>query len=83
MGAIKKGSTPGRVRNLLGVSRIYYKPALGKFVIRKPGVIRRSDKVLSINQKVRASPPAPKCKGKPWDEFVSCLSKEMKATVGR
>ena len=81
MGAIKKGSTPGRVRNLLGVSRIYYKPSLGKFVIRKPGVIRRSDKVLAINRKVRANPPAKKCKGKPWDEFVACLSREMEAVV--
>ncbi len=77
MGAIKLGQTPGRVRNLLGVSRIYYKPSLGKFVIRKPGVIRRSTKVLERNKKVRASPPATKCKGLPWDQFVACLAKEM------
>ena len=74
----KKGQTPGRVRNLLGVSRIYYKPSLGKFVIRKAGVIRRSDKVIARNESVAAAKPAKACKGKPWGEFVTCLSEEMK-----
>lgn len=77
MGAIKLGSTAGRTRNVLGITRAYFKPSLGKLVIRKPGVIRRSEKVLERNRKVRASPPATKCKGKAWDEFVACLSKEM------
>jgi len=77
MGAIKLGATSGRVKNLLGVSRIYLKPSLGKFVIRKPGVQRRSTKVLARNEKVRASPPAAKCKGLAWPDFVGCLAKNM------
>ncbi|MBA7649411.1 hypothetical protein ES703_57208 [subsurface metagenome] len=77
MGAIKLGATAGRVRNLLGVARIYFKPSLGKFVIRKPGVIRRSEAVLARNRKIRDDPPAAKCKGLPWDKFVTCLAKEM------
>ena len=79
MGAIKKGQTPGRVRNLLGVARIYYKPSLGKFIIRKPGVIRTSDAVLERNKKVRANPPASKCKGKHFYDgsFQACLAENM------
>lgn len=77
MGAIKLGATAGRVRNMLGISRVYYKPSLGKIVIRKPGVIRRSEAVLARNRKVRDNPPAGKCKGKPWPEFVSCLAANM------
>lgn len=82
MGAIRKGQTYGHVKQSAQMNRIYYKPSLGHYVIRHPGVLRRSEEVLDINKKVRASPPAPKCKDKPWDEFVACLSKEMKATVG-
>lgn len=78
----RKGQTPGRVKNLLGVARIYYKPTLGKIVIRKPGVIRRSDKVIAINEKVAAAKPAAKCKGLgSWDKFVKCLREEMKKAV--
>ena len=70
--------TPGRVRNLLGVARIYYKPSLGKFVIRKPGVNRRSEKVIARNQKVAAAKPAKACAGKAWNDFVKCLREQMK-----
>jgi hypothetical protein len=79
MGAIKKGQTPGKVRNVLGVTRMYYKPALGKFILRKPGVIRTSDKVLARNEKVRASPPAKACKGLHFYDgtFQACLAKNM------
>ena len=83
MGAIKLGQTYGRVKQNVFANRTYYKPSLRKPVIRHPGVMRRSKKVLAINEKVRASPPASKCKGLPWAEFVACLSKEMKATVGK
>ena len=75
--AIKKGQTFGKVRNVLGVARMYYKPTMGRFVIRKPGVTRRSEKVLERNRVVKANPPAAKCKGKPWHEFVACLSEHM------
>jgi hypothetical protein len=51
-------------------------------VFRKPGVMRRSARVLAINDRVAANPPASKCAGKDWKAFVSCLRREMKSTVG-
>jgi hypothetical protein len=88
MPAPKKGETVGKVAHatLLGHRlRVYAKPALGKEVIRKSGVYRRSDRVISINERLRtaAVKPATKCKGRPWAEFVECLSREMKAIVGK
>jgi len=79
MGAIKKGQTPGKVRNVLGIARIYFKPSLGKLIIRKSGVLRTSEAVLSRNEKVRASPPATKCKGLHMYDgsFQACLAREM------
>jgi len=74
---IKLGQTYGHVKQTAFSNRVYHKPSLRKPVIRHPGVIRRSTKVLERNKKVAAAPPASKCKGKPWDEFVTCLSKEM------
>ncbi len=74
----KLGQTSGHVKQNAFANRVYYKPSLRKPVIRHPGVMRRSAKVIARNEKVAASPPAPKCKGKPWDEFVKCLSEEMK-----
>ena len=76
--------TKGRVRHFV-TTRFYYKPALGKIVIRKAGVTRRSDKVRAINEKLKKAPtkPATACKGKPWDEFVKCLSEQMKSIVGK
>lgn len=64
-------------------TKVYYKPSLGKVVFRKPGVMRRSTRVLAINDRVAANPPASKCAGKDWKAFVSCLRREMKSTVGR
>jgi len=84
MGAIKLGPTVGRVAHgeLYGARiRLYRKPSIGMQVVRKSGVIRRSEKVLAINRKVKADPPAPKCKDKPWFEFIACLSEEMAKTV--
>jgi hypothetical protein len=87
MGAIKKGRYPGKANSAHGV-KWFFKPSLGKVVGRLPGVNRKSDKVMSRNEKIRASPPASKCKNKgpggtatPWDEFVSCLSAEMSVGV--
>jgi hypothetical protein len=73
---MSKGQTPGSPNTPVG-AKAYYKPSLGKIVLRKPGVLRRSDKVIERNKKVAAAPPAPKCAGKPWKEFVKCLRKEM------
>ena len=83
----KKGITAGRVRGsaIPGV-RVYYKPSLRKVVFRPNNVIRSSDYVLKINEKLealRGSPehPARKCKGKPWNEFIQCLKTEMDKVV--
>jgi hypothetical protein len=46
----EKGSTPGRTINTAVGSRAYFKPAIGKVVLRKPGVIRTSDAVLAVNK---------------------------------
>lgn len=74
------GQTAGRVRNLLGVARIYYKPSLGKFVIRKPGVVRRSERVIAINKKFASIKPASACKGKHFSDgsFQACLREQLR-----
>jgi len=84
---VKLGRTPGRPNSPFGV-KWYFKPVLGRVVGRKPGVLRRSQKVIEINKKLvdaaaRGAAPATKCKGKPWHQFVSCLRREMKAIVGK
>ena len=75
----KIGETRGRVVNTPYGTRVYYKPSLRRMVFRKPGVHRRSTKVIARNEKVAAAKPAAKCKGLPWDKFVVCLSEQMKA----
>jgi hypothetical protein len=84
MGAIKLGQTSGHVKQTAFSNRVYNKPSLRKAVIRHPGVLRRSERVLGRNEAVRASPPAAKCGKKgpggtatPWDEFITCLSEQM------
>ena len=67
-------------------AKAFFKPSIGRLVMRKPGVLRKSEKVLKINaqlEAVKGTPDAPasKCEGKPWKEFVSCLRKEMKALI--
>lgn len=84
----KLGQTYGRVKQNAFANRAYFKPSLRRVVIRHPGVIRRSEKVLAINAKLEAvkgtpNAPATKCKGKPWDLFVDCLGTEMKSLVGK
>jgi hypothetical protein len=75
------GQTAGNANTPFG-TKVFYKPSLGKVVFRKPGVMRRSARVLAINDRVAANPPASKCAGKDWKAFVSCLRREMKSTVG-
>ena len=82
----KLGRTPGHVEQTAFANRVYYKPSLRKPVIRYPGVFRRSEKVLEINEKLEAlrgsdRHPARQCKGLPWDEFVACMSEKMKAIM--
>lgn len=77
----KLGATRGRTRiTSIPGTRVYYKPSLGKVVFRPTNVIRSSLKVIERNKRLRAAPikPATKCKGKPWREFIACLSEEMK-----
>jgi len=81
------GRTYGRPNTPWG-TKVYFKPAMGRVIARKPGVVRRSEHVLKINEqleKLKGSPdhPATKCKGKPggWKEFISCLRSEMKKAI--
>jgi hypothetical protein len=69
------GQTSGSPNTPYG-SKVYYKPSMGRIIFRKPGVLRRSTRVLERNRKWAASPPSPKCKGLPWKQFVACLRKE-------
>jgi hypothetical protein len=77
MGAIKLGRYAGKANSAYGV-KWFYKPALGKVVGRYPGVNRKSTKVLERNRAMAAKKPASACKGKPWDEFTSCLRSQLK-----
>jgi len=81
------GRTYGRPNTPWG-TKVYFKPSMGRVIGRKPGVVRRSEYVLKINEQLEAlkgSPehPATKCKGKPggWKEFISCLRAEMKKAI--
>ena len=78
----KLGATRGRVRGTaIPGTRVYYKPSLRKVVFRPVNVIRSSEKVLAINEKFAAIKPASACKGKPWMEFVACLSEQLKGKL--
>jgi len=76
--------TRGRNRNLLGVARMYIRQ--GKLVIRKPNVMRRSKKVVEVNDVLKGLKgsihhPAVQCAGLPWDKFKRCLSKNMELAL--
>jgi len=73
--------SPGRVVAPFAGHRIYYKPSLGKIVFRAAGVMRRSKKVVAVNERFAAIKPATKCKGLPWKKFVKCLRKELKGKL--
>jgi len=92
------GETPGKVRHVFGTARFYPKPSLGKLIVRKPGVDRRSMKVIAINKKLRAlkgtaKVPSKVCHEKyikehpgakhaPISWMRECMSAEMKKIVG-
>jgi len=77
---MSKGQTAGSPNTPVG-AKAYYKPSIGKMVLRKPGVLRRSERVLERNRKVAAAKPASACKGiastKGWKGFVACLREKM------
>lgn len=79
--AIKLGQTWGHVKQNVFANRIYYKPTLRKPIIRHPGVIRRSEKVLAINKRFAEIKPAVACKGLPWEKFVKCLSEQLRGKL--
>jgi hypothetical protein len=66
--------TAGKVQHSVFDNRVYYKPALGKPVIRTRGVNRTSAKVMERNEMFRKVAPeiVLSCRGKPWPEFVAC-----------
>lgn len=70
--------SPGKIAAPFAGFRVYYKPSLGKIVFRTAGVMRRSEKVIKINEQMATIKPASACKGKPWKEFVECLRKTLK-----
>lgn len=77
--------TPGHVVGTAFDSRVYYKPAINRLVIRSKGVLRTSKKVLERNEKVANTKPAKACAKKgpgrtptPMREFRKCLRAEMK-----
>jgi len=78
---VKIEYTPGRVAHatILGQRvRIYAKPSLGKTIIRKSGVTRKSNRVREVNRVVKELKPAQLCKGKDIKAFRACLSEQMK-----
>jgi len=58
----------------------------GKLVPRYPGVTRRSAKVIDVNDRLKllkgkTDHPSVQCAGKPWREFLRCLSKTFENKV--
>ena len=79
------GRTYGRPNTPWG-TKVYFKPSMGRVIARTPGVVRKSKKVISINEQLenlagKSDHPATQCKGKPWREFVSCLRTKMKEKI--
>ena len=78
--------TPGKVKQIAGAARLYFKPALGKVIIRKSGVRRESSKVLERNRMFKEWAQGPTgavvaCRGQDWPEFIKCL-KEKASKLG-
>jgi hypothetical protein len=67
--------TAGKVQHSVFDNRVYYKPSMGKAIIRTRGVNRTSAKVLERNAKFREVAPEMviACRGQPWPKFVACL----------
>jgi len=77
--------TRGRTRQL-GPVRFYIKDSLGKIIVRKAGVVRRSRAVEEINEQLKNlrdsdTHPAHQCGGQAWDDFIKCLSARMKEVI--
>jgi hypothetical protein len=75
-----------KVKQVMGVARLYIKPALGKIIIRKAGVTRQSAAVIERNTKFKewakgTGGAVVACRGQPWDQFIHCL-KDKATTLG-
>ena len=68
----KLGRTRGRVKHNAFDNRVYYKPTIGKAVIRTKGVDRRSKAVIARNEKLEA------LEGKPEHPVTACV-RELRA----
>jgi len=92
----EKGRTWGKKQVSVFANVPYYKPVLRKIVIRYPGVLRRSDKVLAVNKALEdlrnsSSHPSKQCSydalkaaGIPsptWHDRIKCLREKMRAVI--
>jgi len=73
--------TAGKVQHSVFDNRVYYKPSMGKAIIRTRGVNRTSAKVLERNEMFRKAAPEMviACRGQPWPAFVACLKDQARA----
>lgn len=78
------GTTYGHVKANVFAARPYYKPSLRKLVIRFPGVTRKSEKVIKVNEQFARIKPASACKGKSFSDgsFQRCLREQLKGKLG-
>ncbi len=77
----RESCLPQARRGIWGIVKSFH--AHNQIKPQTHGMLRRSTRVLAINDMVAANPPASRCAGRPWKDFVSCLRREMKALVGR
>lgn len=65
-----------------GAVGAYYKPTLGKIVLRKPDAHQTSEKLLAqqalFAEHMEDNKIATECKGLKWDQFKACLRREGK-----
>lgn len=75
-----------KVKQSLLANRVYWKPTMGRHVVRHPKAVRESADVLAIMKiledlRTKAEHPARKCGGLTWGDFMRCLKREMKKVV--
>jgi len=63
-----------------GMVSIYFKPSMGRPIMRKPGSNQTSTAVkaaqMRFAEKMKGRKIASACKGKKWKAFVGCLRTE-------
>ncbi len=64
---------------LADVYKPYIKPSMkGRIILRKRTVNRKSEAVKKVNEIFAQAKLASRCKGRPWEKFVSCLREEAR-----